>query len=370
MNAIKLGDPNLFVKGIAEVTITDYNSGNIIGFDKVASEGSVTSSVNMGEITGGVGNPLLLTIPDTTRLSGTLTSQAFSMEQRALTSGGEVTYGGVAPRCECITASQATLTVKGVPTKHYGQSSTDSTGWCYVREHGGGAYLGENYKIDLSTKSVLNFSAVIGKQYDVFYFSEREDAKVLQVSSNFKPSVATLSYKFEVYAKQNGAVGNGTRQGYLYFVVMRAQFGGDVGISANQTTVATTDYSWNALADVDNMPDCDDCSSSDGSPYAYYVYVPIDGSMQKVEGLAVVGGAVSVAVGKTVQIPVKLVVDNQLVQPVYSKLTFTNDSGTTNFTVSNTGVVTGTTKGTGEVTISYKLNDTRTLTAKCSVTVS
>ena len=96
MNAIKLGDPNLFVKGIADVTITDYKSGNIIGFDKVASEGSITSSVNMGEITGGIGNPLLLTIPDTTRLTGSLTSQAFSMEQRALTSGGEITVGGVA----------------------------------------------------------------------------------------------------------------------------------------------------------------------------------------------------------------------------------------------------------------------------------
>lgn len=367
MNAIRLGDPNLFVKGIAEVTIYDYKSGDIIGFDKVASEGSITSSVNMGEVVGGIGSPLLMTIPDTTRITGSLTSQAFSMEQRALASGGEVTYGGITQVCEHITANGASLTVSGQPVKHYSQSAEDTTGWCHIRVHQGGSYMGTNYEVDLSTKKVLNFVAELGKEYDVFYFINNASAKVLELPSNFKPSVAALSYKFEVYAQQNGSVGNGTRVGFLYFHVMRAQFGGDVGISANQTTAANTDYSWNALAAVDNMPTCNGCDE-DGSPYAYYVYVPCGAADQGVDALAVVGGAVTVKVNGTAQIPVKYVVNNHLVQPTYADLTFTVDSDTT-ATVEK-GLVTGKLAGETEVEISYVKKDGTTLKTTCTVVVS
>lgn len=368
LNAIKLGEPNLFVKGIAEVTVTDHKSGNIIGFDKVASEGSITSSVNMGEIVGGIGSPLLMTIPDTTRITGSLSSQAFSLEQRALTSGGEITYGGVAPVCEHITASTSSLIVTGTPTKHYAQAAEDTTGWCYVRVHQGGAYMGTNYRVDLVTKKVENFVAEVGKEYDVFYFVNNASAKVLELSSNFKPSVASISYKFEVYAQQNGSVGNGTRVGFLYFHVPRAQFGGDVGISANQTTAANTDYSWNALAAVDNMPSCEGCEE-DGSPYAYYVYVPCGAADQGVDALAVVGGGVTVKNGATVQIPIKYVVNDNLVQPVYSDLTYTSAT-TSTATVDTNGVVTGKSVGTANVTIQYTKKDNTVLKTTCVVTVT
>ena len=367
MNAIMLGDPNLFVKGIAEVTIFDYKTGNIIGFDKVASEGSITSSVNMGEIVGGIGSPLLMTIPDTTRLTGSLTSQAFSLEQRALASGGEVEYGGISQVCEHITAQTSTLTVSKQPVKHYAQSANDTTGWCHIRVHEGGSYVGTNYEVDLSTKQVKNFVAEVGKEYDVFYFINNASAKVLELSSNFKPSVAAISYKFEVYAQQNGSVGNGTRTGFLFLHVPRAQFGGDVGISANQTTAANTDYSWNALAKVDNMPSCEGCDE-DSSPYAYYVYVPCGAADQGVDALAVVGGAVEVKVNGTAQIPVKYVVNNHLVQPTYAYMNYTV-SESSKATVTN-GVVQGKQAGETEVEISYTKTDGTTLKTTCTVVVS
>lgn len=369
MNAIRLGDPNLFVKGIAEVTITDPKTGNIIGFDKVASEGSITSSVNMGEITGGIGNPLLITIPDTTRITGALTSQAFSLEQRALTAGGNVNYNGLTPVCEHITATGATLKVTGNPVKHYAQTASDATAWCYVRVHGADNYVGTNYGVDVSTKEVKGFTAVLGTEYDVFYFVENASAKVLELSSNFKPSVATVSYKFNVYAKQNGSVSNGTLQGFLYFIVPKAQFGGDVGIAANQTSNATTDYSWNALADNDNMPSCEGCQEN-GSPYAYYVYVPCGGAKVAVEALAVIGGAVSVAVNGKAQIPVKYVMPNgDTVQPTYSDLTYASEA-TATATVDASGMVTGKATGNTKITITLNKGDGKTLTTYCLVAVS
>ena len=237
-----------------------------------------------------------------------------------------------------------------------------------MREHNGGAYLGTNYKIDLTSKAVVDFVAETGKEYDVFYFTNNASAKVLELSSNFKPSVATISYKFEVYAKQNGSVGNGTRQGFLYFVVMRAQFSGDVGISANQTTAATTDYSWNALADVDNMPSCEGCEE-DGSPYAYYVYVPCGDSKQSVEGLAVIGGGITVKAGAKAQIPVKYVVDGKLGQPVYTEMSYVS-SETSIATVSTAGVVEGKTAGDSVVTITLTKADGNTLKTTCAVKVT
>ena len=371
MNAITLGNPNLFVKGIAEVQITDAKTGDIIGFDKVASDGAIESSVNMGEITGGIGNPLLITIPDTTRINGNLTSQAFSLQQRALASGGNITYDGIIPVVDTITAAGTSLTVREQPVRHYGQSGDDTKGWCYVREVGAETYQGTNYGVNLTTK-VVDFVAVSGKTYEVFYFMQAGAAK-LALNSNFVPSVATVQYKFPVYAKQNNSVANGTQIGILYFVVPRAQFTGNVGLAANQTTAATTDYSWSALADNDNKPSAASCGNN-ASPYAYYIYMPCNGIKESAVGLAVVGGAVSVTVAAganhIAQIPVKYVMpDGDLGQPVYTDLTFTSDDAAT-ATVNANGVVTGVKAGSTQIKIECVRTGLSTLTTYCNVVVS
>ena len=102
MDAIRLGDPNLFVKGVAQFIAYDPTTGNIVGYDNVASDSAITSSVNLQEIAGGFGNALVGIIPDTTRLTGTYTSQAFSFATRKLISGGKLSYNGVSPVCETI----------------------------------------------------------------------------------------------------------------------------------------------------------------------------------------------------------------------------------------------------------------------------
>lgn len=373
MQAFKFGDANLFVKGIVEVQIFDPVTGNIIGYDKVARDGSITSSVNMSEITGGIGNPVLLAVPDTTRLSGTLTSQAFSLRQRALASGSNITYDGIAPVSEEITATGTTLTVTNTPAKYYGQLPSDTTAWCYVREKGAASYLGVNYGVDITTKQVQGFTATSGKTYQVFYFTNAS-AETLTLSSNFIPDIATLQYKFNVYAKQGGSVNNGTLHGVLYFVVPRAQFGGDVGISANQTDNATTSYDWTALAETDNMPAASSCINN-SSPYAYYIYVPCQGTKALVEALTVIGGAVAVsatsgAANHTKQIPVKYVMpDGSLAQPTYADLEFTSEAvGTA--TVNDDGVVTGVATGDTEITITLQKPDNTTLTTYCNVSVT
>ena len=369
MQAITLGNPNLFVKGMVEAIITDPTTGNIIGYDNVSSESAVSSSVNMGEITGGFGNPLLINIPDTTRITGTLTSQAFSLQQRALTSGGTLSYNGTASYCETITANSTTLTVTKQPVKAYGQPASDSKCWCYVREHGSATYVGTNYGVDPNTKNVDGFTAVSGQSYDVFYFISMASAQVLALPASFNPTVATIRLKYGVYAKQNNSVSNGTLQGYLYFVVPRAQFTGDAGIGANQTNNSTTAYDWTAVMPDSNMMECADCGDND-SDYAYYIYVPCGGDDVSVIGLAVIGGGLSLANGATKQLPIVYIMDDgSTITPDYTKMTY-QSSAVGVASVNTSGQVTGAGAGDAVITATLAKTDGSTLVTTANISVS
>lgn len=369
MNAITLGNPNLFSKGLAELIFYDPSTGNIIGFDNVGVDSAITTSVNLQEITGGLGNALIGVLPDTARLSGTYNSQAFSLETRRLITGGALAYNAKAPVCETIKASSATLTVSRTPVKHYGQPEADTTCWCYIKPQGAATYAGTNYELDPATKQVQNFTATVDTTYEVYYFAANASAQSLAIPDVFNPVNVTVSIKFGMYAKQNNAVSGGTLQGWLYVVVPYAILSGDAGISANQTANATTDNSWMALSPDSNGLTCTDCALS-GNPLAYYVYVPCGDAAAEVKGLAVVGGGVATTISGTVQIPVKYVMpDDSLVQPTYTDLSY--ESGTTGVaTVSSAGVVSGVSAGSSVITVTLTKADGTTVETTCIATIT
>lgn len=367
MDAIQLGDANIFLKGIVEQIYYDPTTGNIIGYDNVATDGAIETSVNLQEITGGFGNPVVGVIPDSTRMTGSYTSAAFSLHTRKLITGGKLSYGGVSPRCEVVTAVGTTLTVKDTPVKHYAQPASDEMAWCYVKPVGAANYQGTNYGVNMVTK-VVNYTAVAGQQYEVYYFVKNSSAQVLELPDMFNPSVVTISQKYGVYAKQNGTVSHGTLQGYFYVVVPRAILSGNAGVSANQTTNATTDGSWTALSPDQNMMVCEDCANST-STFAYYIYVPCGGETAAVADLAVIGGGVSVKVGETAQIPVVYVMpDGSIQTPTYSNLKYDSDTAS-KATVDANGQVKGVATGNAEVTITLTVGE-KTLTTYCNVVVT
>lgn len=362
--AITLGNPNLILKGIVDVTAYDPTSGDIIGYDNVSQESAVASSVNMGEITGGWGNPVLLNVPDTTKITGTLTSQAFSLEQRKLISGGTLSIGASVPVCETITATGTTLTVTNTPVLAVGEPSSDTAYWCYVKAHSNTSFVGSNYSVNPTTKQVVNFTATSGTSYDVMYFITNSSAKILNLPSVFNPSVATLRIKYSVYAAQNNSTSNSTLQGFLYVIVPRAQFTGDAGVNASQTANATTDYGWTALAYGEDGFSCGSACQASAKNLAYYVYVPC--TDLAITSLAVPGGGISVAVNGTKTIPLYATYeDGSVGVPDYSKLTFT--SGTTSTATVSNGIVTGV--ATGSSVISIVVTGNTSVSTTCDVTV-
>lgn len=371
--AFTLGNPNLYVQGLSEIMLRDPTTGDIIGYDKVLADGSVETSQNDNVITAEK-EAVVTVIHSGARLTGTVSSQAFSLQQRAHAIGGTVEMGGASPVCKHVTAAtggKLTVDTKGITlSRALGQKDSDQYGWCYVREHGASKYEGINYGIDLVTGEVgkvVPFVATAGKEYDVFFFIYNQSAEKVEIGSSFDAKVATVEIKYTVYANSNNKVSNSTVAGYLYLIVPTAKFTGGAGLSASQTSNATTDYSWQALADIDNMPSCDE-TGSDASPYGYYLYVPYGDTAQAVDSLAVIGGGLAMKSGETKQIPVKYVVSGQMVQPTYSALSYNADSSTV-ATVDTNGLVTA--KGAGETDIMITLtkNDGTSIGATCKVVV-
>ncbi len=373
MNAIRLGDPNLFVQGVADITLRDPYTGDIFGYDKILADGSVETAQNDNVVTAEK-EAVVTVIHSGARLTGTFSSQAFSLHQRANAIGSTVEMGGASPVCKHITADSTTLKVPttGITiARALGQKQSDQYGWCYVREHGAESYEGVNYGIDLETGDVgkvTPFVAEIGKEYDVFFFIFNQSAQKVEIGSSFDSKVGTVEIKYTVYANTNNKISNSTVAGYLYLIVPMAKFTGGAGISGNQTSNATTDYSWQALADVDNMPTCEGCGAK-SSPYGYYLYVPCGGTTQAVEGLAVIGGGLSMKTNGTAQIPVKYVVNGQIVQPTYTAMTYTPADSTT-AQVSANGVVSAKKAGETDIEISLMKSDGTTVKANCKVTIT
>ena len=368
MITFTFGDPSLIVQGIVEQTMYNRATGDVVAYDRIATEGSINYTFEVNEVTGGFLAPLVGLIPHSARLTGSYTTQGFSLAQRALQTGGALSYGGVAPFCEQITANSSTLTVTGNPRKSLAQFESDTTGWCQVREHGATSYPGVNYEIDLSTKQVVNFVATSGKTYDVFYTADYTSAQVLALPGAPDPAYVSVVRKYGVYKTQNGKAAQSTLAGYMYVIVPNAMLGGDAGIDANQTTAATSALTWTAVSASETVPSCDDCNAA-SDPLGFYTFVPCGDPKQDVQALAIVGGTVSVVGGVTnPQMPVKYVMkDDTLVQPVYSDLSFVSaDTGVV--TVDANGVLTGHSEGTTTVTVTLT-KESGNLTAVANVTV-
>ena len=369
MNAITLGKPIQFLKGMVNQIYREPSTGNIVGFDKVASDTAINIEYDQGLIEGGFNNPIVGMIPASVRATGTYTSQAFSLETRQLITGGSLGYNGVSSVCEQITASGTTLTVTGNPVKHYGQPSSDTLGWCYVREHGASEYQGTNYGIDLTTKTIDAFTAVNGTTYDVIYFVNNASAQVLQINDQINPTSLCIEQVYGLYAQQGVNNSYGTLKANVHVIVPLAKLTGNPGITGSQTKNSTTDGSWMALSDVTKGDVlCDSCANL-GNPYIYYVIVPCDGNTSEVEALAVPGGEIDLKTSQSKLVPVVYIMPNgQTVTPDYSDLTFTSSDTDVVTVGQNTGVATGgASTGSAEITISANGG---ALLAYCNVLVT
>lgn len=345
----------IYIKGTMDVWAFNPKTGDLDYWSNKIQTNQFSTSVNMGAINAGVGNPVVINLPDTSQVNLTLTAADVSLEARALSTGGQIGYNGIIPTMESITASGASLQVSGTPAKAYGMDAA----YAYIDKSG------VAYEVDTDTGLISGFTAVSGTTYCVRYFTTAASAKELTLSTVFAPAVEVVYLRLPCYSAQGATANQGSKVGDLYIWIPRMQFSGDAATEGSQTTAATTNISGSALS-YDAAIAAGVCEDSAATALAYMVYMPLAGATASVEGLAVVGGEITVKAGSSVQLPVKYVIDGQLVQPDYSDLTY-QSAATATATVSNTGLVTGAAAGSTEITASLA---EPALSVVCNVTVT
>ena len=352
-----------YAKGFSEAYVFDVSSGDLLLYSNKFKTGNITTSMNNGAIEGGLGNRLLLNIPDTTRVTGSFETADFSLEARGLQMGSTVQYNGVSLIRERIVATTTTLTVSKTPASAYGQASSEQVYNCYVGNDG------VNYGVDKTTKEVQDFTATPGQEYCVLYYSAVLSAESLAVPTSFAPVIGSMVIKTPIYSENGNSAMNSSLAGYLYNFYPRAQFiGGDAGINGSQTEATTTSWNFEVLAYDEADETCSECAN-DNSVYGYMVYVPCNqrDTLSAVKGLAIVGGVIALsadtnASNHTAQLPVFYYMDNgQLITPTYTDLTYTSDNAAV--TVSNSGLLTA-------VSANNDVHVTATATAKPSLTAT
>ena len=343
--SVTFGDPALFVKGVAEQIFFDPSNGNIVGYDKTATEGSVSVTANLSEITGGMGNRLIGVLPDTARISGTYTSAAFSLETRERIMGGQIAYNAVSTVCETITADSMVLRVSRPPAPSLAEDPNDTTYWCYIR-YIGGDVPGEwrEMRVNPRTRTVVRFIVEPGDRFEVIYYTHNASAQMLPVPTIWNPVIMTVQVRYGVYARQNGSAERGILKGWLFFIVPRAILNADAGVNTSQTANANTGGGWIALPEKpENMPMCG-CGDN-AHPLAYYVYAPCSGINDAVSQAVSVGSGLTLKAGRSAQLPIKFVMpDDSLIQPDFSALNYVSSDDSV-ATVDNGGVVKGISAG-------------------------
>ena len=351
----------LYAKGTMYVQMFDPATNDMVYYSNKMSTSQLTSTINLGAINAGPGNPVVIQIPDTPSLTMNLTAADFSLEGRALSAGSNVTYNGTVPVDEVVQADGPTLTVSQTPV--YPLGTCDIVGYI---NNSGTAYL-----IDPTTREVQGFTATPGQTYCVHYSTTNASAKQFGVDTLMNPAVVRGFITIPVYSTEGNATStnNGSRVGSLYITIPRGQLSGDVSTEGSQTTPATTIMNLTALSYDEACEAGIQCGTNASPKLAYMVLELYGNPDQNVEELAIVGGNdITVTAGTPYTIPVKYEMDNgEIVTPDLSNFTYTPELGEAFFTVSPTGVITGTADGTATLTIASKFNTDLTTTANVTV---
>lgn len=375
---IKFSDPRLYAKGTSNVVLTDPVTGNIIYQSDQFTTASISTSVSLNEIRAGIGNPIVAMLPTDASVSVEFTAADFSLYEKAAQVGADVTYGAPVPAAQIVTAANGTgaLTLDVSETTPVAQLGFSDV-FCYVQKVGTTSLLqslggGQAYALDPTSGVISGFSGIAGEDYKVWYWVQKTVAQQATITTLMDPKIVHFTAAIAVYRNMGNTATSGTLTGWLYVTIPLLKLQANAGINADQSTADTTVVSGQAIsaADTTVSPLTDLCGQV-GNNLAFYVYSPCS-EANVIQGLAVVGGLVTVEKSSTGQIPVMFVMpDNSLVPPAdYSSgFTYTGTGLPTGTTVSASGLISaGSTAGDGgEVSIQWTDGDS---TFTCPVNVS
>lgn len=356
------------------VTVSRPLSGEVLYYSNKLTEATGTTSVTMGEIRAGVGNPIVAVIPSDSNATLEITDVNLSLAMRAYQTGGLHGYGAPTLVCQDIVATsnilKITTTTLGVPVAGQGFSEP----FAYVQEVGAESTLsgdGVPYAINASTYAVTGFSAQSGKTYKVWYWVNAATTEYATVLANIDPTVVNVRLVYPVYSnvKEDGT---GSRIGSLVVVYPFLKLNGSAGITGNGSSNATTSISGTAISFEESIVQAGCGACSDGSAdLVHYLYVPCSNSANAIQGMYLLGGEFHVSEGEIVRVPFMLMVNGYPVEPDPALMTYVSSgdlpTGTTFNADSGVVACNGSESGSFGVTASYTVDGA--VVASCTGTV-
>lgn len=307
----------LFTKGIAYAEFFDVNNNNLLGFSPFVTDFGLNGSMNDGDVEGGIGNQLIISLPDTSRLEVTATTADSALNNMALTIGAQLGGNGIIETMTAIVAAgDGSLTIQNAVAP-YGADKPI----CYVLTSTGSdkaaveAGSGRACEIDPSSGGI-DFEGQADQTYCVKYFVRNSSADELTIPALFQPAVVRAHFAVNVYSQKGGDAMTGSLVKIRHYYFPRYQFNQPLQITESQTTPGTTNLSGRCLT-YQQALESGVCSDANNAAYGFIVdeYVGSgDASTSGVQGIYFVYGSdiLNVRANQTVTIPVKYDVNGVL----------------------------------------------------------
>lgn len=369
---VKFTNPADYLMGVCSATFRNTETGDVEYWTDKVTDFEESQSSNEVVIRSGMLNPISTIINTDSDMQVTATTAAYSMKMQMMQIGGSYGANGIVPRCKTVVASGTSLTIDvsdGTPVAAPGYSDI----FCHVQTVGAAGTIentGDVYALDASTGAISGFTATASTQYKVWYWVNEATAQSGVVYGAIMPGVYNVTFQQPIFRNITGNANEGTRVGWLYRVYPMYRLAGSTGSAGSQTSNGTTNLSGRVLTyDEDTISaTCDDCTTGI-SAYYFAVY---DDNAEAIEGLALIGGVITVPQGGTAQADVKVALaGGGFATPDPAFMTYSMTTAITGVSVSATGLLTatGSASGDGELTATYN-DGTNTFTLPVNVTVA
>lgn len=365
----------LFTKGIAYAEFFDVNNSNLLGYSPYATDFGLNGSMNDGDVEGGIGNQLIISLPDTSRLAVTCKTADSALNNLALPIGQDLAGYGVIETMTAIVASGTSLSLANAVAPYGAENPV-----CYILTSSGSdkaeVEAASGVAHTVSSGTIQDFTAVNGNTYCVKYFVANSSADKLTIPALFQPKVVRAHFAVNVYAQNgSGDAMSGTLVKIRHYYFPRYQFNSPLQVTESQTTPGSTDLSGRCLS-YQQALESGMCASENNAAYGFIVdeIVGSNTSTAKVEGIYFIGLGTSFQItnGETVTIPVKYAVNGVLTDiSDMSKVTFTSSAtAKASFADSHSNVLTAASTGDTVITCSVTNSVTgKTYSDTANVTV-
>lgn len=325
---------------------------NLLFESKTMSTSGIEISTENVQVRGGQGNGLQFTYFHSGAMSLTLTETQWNLGMIAANVGSSITTGAHVWTEEDVTlGSGGTGTVEGTPLVTPDASGSTIYGWA------------DQTKITFSGSNFTLSGGQEGQKVCVRYYANNVAARKVQINANFIPTIGRAVIDTQL-ASSEGDISSGNIIGRVQVEIPRCQLSGSQNLEMSADGVSNTPLTANALVYETSGGGC-----SSGGYYATITEILNSANWwDEVIALSIANSDIEVEAGNTETLSVFAIPSSgSAFIPPYADLTFASVvAGTA--TVDASGVVTGVSAGTTNITAS--ITEKTSIQAVASVEVT